>query len=73
MKPSIDIVKRLAEKLTTTVDYLLGEMKKAQLLKDPAMLKCFLPTYLQYSLEARHISGVDLKNLTSTWCDSSGS
>jgi len=39
MKPSIDVVKRLAEVLSTTVGYLLGEAKEAQLLKDPAMLK----------------------------------
>lgn len=41
MKPSIDVVKRLAEELETTVGYLLGEAKEAQLLKDPAMLKRF--------------------------------
>lgn len=41
MKPSIDVVKRLAEELGTTVGYLLGEAKEAQLLKDPAMLKRF--------------------------------
>ena len=41
MKPSIDVVKRLAEELGTTVGYLLGEAKEAQLLKDPIMLKRF--------------------------------
>lgn len=41
MKPSIDVVKRLAEELGTTVGYLLGEAKEAELLKDPAMLKRF--------------------------------
>ena len=41
MKPSIDVVKRLAEELGTTVGYLLGEAKESQLLKDPVMLQRF--------------------------------
>lgn len=41
MKPSIDVVKKLAAELETTVGYLLGEADEAQLLKDPAMLKRF--------------------------------
>ena len=41
MKPSIDVVKRLAEELETTVGYLLGEAKESLLLKDPIMLKRF--------------------------------
>jgi transcriptional regulator with XRE-family HTH domain len=41
MKPSIDVVKKLAEVLDTTVGYLLGEAKETQLLKDPIMLKRF--------------------------------
>jgi transcriptional regulator with XRE-family HTH domain len=41
MKPSIDVVKRLAEELGTTVGYLIGEAKEAQFLKDPSMLKRF--------------------------------
>ena len=41
MKPSIDVVKRLSEELGTTVGYLIGEAKEAQLLKDPAMLRRF--------------------------------
>ena len=41
MKPSIDVVKRLADELGTTVGYLIGEAKEAQLLKDPAMLRRF--------------------------------
>ena len=41
MKPSIDVVKNLADALDTTVGYLLGEAKEKQLLKDPAMLKRF--------------------------------
>ena len=41
MKPSIDVVKKLADVLDTTVGYLLGEAKETQLLKDPVMLKRF--------------------------------
>jgi len=41
MKPSIDVVKKLAEELGTTVGYLIGEASESQLLKDPAMLKRF--------------------------------
>lgn len=41
MKPSIDVVKRLAEELGTTVGYLIGEAKEAKLLKDPIMLQRF--------------------------------
>lgn len=39
MKPSIDVVKRLAEELETTVGYLLGESEDREFLKDPTMLK----------------------------------
>ena len=39
MKPTIDVVKKLAETLDTTVGYLLGETEDRNLLKDPAMLK----------------------------------
>lgn len=39
VKPSIDVVKKLAEVLNTTVGYLLGETDDKNLLKDPAMLK----------------------------------
>jgi transcriptional regulator with XRE-family HTH domain len=41
MKPSIDVVKRLAEELGTTVGYLIGEAKESKLLKDPVMLQRF--------------------------------
>jgi transcriptional regulator with XRE-family HTH domain len=41
MKPSIDVVKRLADELGTTVGYLIGEAKEAQFLKDPLMFKRF--------------------------------
>ncbi len=39
MKPSIDVVKRLADELGTTVGYLLGETEDREFLKDPSMLK----------------------------------
>ncbi len=39
VKPTIDVVKKLANILDTTVGYLLGETKDRDLLKDPAMLK----------------------------------
>ncbi len=37
-KPTIDVVIRLANKLDTTVGYLLGETENATLFKDPTML-----------------------------------
>lgn len=39
VKPSIDVVKRLAEVLGTTAAYLIGEAEADELFKDPAMLK----------------------------------
>jgi transcriptional regulator with XRE-family HTH domain len=39
VKPTIDVVKRLADVLDTTVGYLLGETEERELLKDPSMLK----------------------------------
>ena len=39
MKPSIDVVKRLADTLETTAGYLHGETQDRNLLKDPAMLR----------------------------------
>lgn len=39
VKPTIDVVKKLAEALQTTVGYLLGETEDRELLKDPSMLK----------------------------------
>ena len=39
VKPTIDVVKKLADTLDTTVGYLLGETEDRNLLKDPAMLK----------------------------------
>jgi transcriptional regulator with XRE-family HTH domain len=39
VKPTIDVVKRLAKILDTTVGYLLGETEDRELLKDPTMLR----------------------------------
>ncbi|MCW3787913.1 helix-turn-helix domain-containing protein [Plebeiibacterium sediminum] len=39
VKPSIDVVKKIANFLDTTVGYLLGETQDKNLLKDPAILK----------------------------------
>lgn len=39
VKPTIDVVKKLADVLDTTVGYLLGETEDRELLKDPSMLK----------------------------------
>jgi transcriptional regulator with XRE-family HTH domain len=38
-KPTIDVVKRLALTLKTTLGYLLGETEDASLFKDPSMLQ----------------------------------
>ena len=39
VKPTIDVVKKIADALDTTVGYLLGEAKNTSVLKDQAMLK----------------------------------
>ncbi len=39
VKPTVDVVKRLAENLHTTVGFLLGESEDLNILKDPSMLK----------------------------------
>lgn len=39
VKPTIDVVKKLADVLDTTAGYLLGESEDRELLKDPTMLK----------------------------------
>jgi len=41
MVPSIDVAKKLARILDTTVGYLLGENDQANLFKDPVMLRRF--------------------------------
>lgn len=39
VKPTVDVVKKLATELDTTVGYLLGETKDNDLFRDPVMLK----------------------------------
>ena len=39
VKPTVDVVKRLADNLDTTVGFLLGESEDLNILKDPSMLK----------------------------------
>ncbi|MFA8301232.1 MAG: helix-turn-helix domain-containing protein [Hyphomicrobiales bacterium] len=39
VNPTIDVVKKLADVLETTVGYLLGETEDRELLKDPSMLR----------------------------------
>jgi transcriptional regulator with XRE-family HTH domain len=39
VKPTIDVLKKLADVLETTVSYLLGETEDRELLKDPSMMK----------------------------------
>jgi transcriptional regulator with XRE-family HTH domain len=39
VKPSIDVVKKIANILDTTVGYLLGESQDTQFLKDPTMMQ----------------------------------
>lgn len=39
VKPTIDVVKKLAEVLDTTVGYLLGETEDRELLKDPSIMR----------------------------------
>jgi transcriptional regulator with XRE-family HTH domain len=41
VKPTIDVIKRLAENLTTTAGFLLGETMDSNLFKDPVMMKRF--------------------------------
>lgn len=70
-KPTIDVVKRLANILDTTVGYLLGESEDRNLLKDPAMLKRLNEiekmdkddkTHILYVLDG-FIKSVKLKNI----------
>lgn len=71
VKPSVDVVKRVASVLDTTVGYLLGESEEAATLKDPAMLKrlndiASFPDrdreHILYTLDAM-IKSVKLKSL----------
>ncbi len=72
VKPTIDVVKKLADTLQTTVGFLLGESQDRELLKDPAMLKRLndIATFSEndkehilYTLDAM-INSIKLKALT---------
>lgn len=72
VKPTIDVVKKLAETLDTTVGFLLGESQDRELLKDPSMLKrlndiaAFSDNdkeHILYTLDAM-INSIKLKALT---------
>lgn len=39
VKPTVDVIKKLAEVLETTAGFLMGESSDMNVLKDPAMLK----------------------------------
>ena len=39
VKPTIDVVKKLAQVLDTTISFLMGETENPDLFKDPAMFK----------------------------------
>lgn len=39
MTPSVEVAKKMAELLNTTVGYLLGEVHQSDTFKDPSMLK----------------------------------
>lgn len=39
VKPTVDVIKNLAEALDTTAGFLMGESSDMNVLKDPAMLK----------------------------------
>ncbi len=39
MTPSVEVAKKMAQLLDTTVGYLLGEVEQADTFKDPVMLK----------------------------------
>lgn len=71
VKPTIDVVKKLADALDTTVGYLLGESQDQNILKDPSMLKRLndiisFPSedreHILYTLDAL-IKNVKLKSL----------
>ncbi len=55
MIPSIEVAKKLATLLQTTVGYLLGETEDADLFKDPAMLKRFRDISHIAAKEREHI------------------
>jgi len=70
-KPTIDVVKKMAITLDTTVGYLLGENQDSNVLKDPGMLKRLndissFPEYdrehILYALDGL-IQSVKIKNI----------
>lgn len=72
MVPSIDVVRKMAEQLDTTVGYLLNETEELNLFKDPDMLRRFndingFPDadkgHIIYTLDAM-INSVKLKTIT---------
>lgn len=73
VKPTIDIVKRIANELDTTVGYLLGETQDNNVLKDPAMLKRLNEIAAFNNSEKEHIlfaidafiKAVKIKNIAS--------
>jgi len=73
VKPTIDVVKKLADALDTTAGYLLGETEDRELLKDPSMLQRLNDiarfeerdkSHIIYTLDAM-INNVKLKAITS--------
>jgi len=74
MVPSIEVVKKMADFLDTTVGYLLGETEDINMFKDPGMLKRFneingLPdddrNHIIYAIDAM-LNNAKLKTLTAT-------
>lgn len=71
MTPSIEMAKKIAGFLDTTVAYLLGETEKADLFKDPAMLQRLVELNKMDNTEKSHIlhvldgfiKSVKLKNI----------
>lgn len=74
MIPSIEVVKKMANFLDTTVGYLLGETEEINLFKDPLMLKRFneivgLPdddkNHIIYTIDAM-LNNAKLKTLSTS-------
>lgn len=55
VKPTIDVVKKLATALDTSVSYLLGETTHAQLFRDKAMVKRLQDIYNLPPKDREHI------------------
>lgn len=71
VKPSIDVVKKLAQSLGTTVSFLMGEAENQNIFKDPVMLQRLAELDKMESTEKSHIlhvldgfiKSVKLKNI----------